>query len=439
MKIPRPLAAILFLVAINVGSLLHAQSYSFRRVVNSSTTVPGTSISFGNRDVLNIWSPSISGSNVAFGWFNRGIFLEENGSLDTLLQSPAQFRFALSGSSHVAANSLFGDYPSSIVRETGGSVTTLVDTSTSLPGVVDTISNFGVNPAVSGDNVVFTAYDGMGSTGVYTYINGVVSLVAETGTERPDQVAYIRDVMGQEGFYDGPSISGSNVAFVAEDYNGDHGLYTSIGGTLGVVAVTDTQYTGLAGPINQLTHFRYPSMSGSDVAFQGTYYEGTGGSPALEADWGIYGFIDGTMRTFANIYTKVPGGGGVKFSDFGEHSFVDGQAAFLGSDANGGKGIYLGPPGAHTGMGPGSVFEVNALPVIQKGDLLDGRIVADLGFSRSGYDGTSVAFSAEFTDGTAGIYVASMGSPVPEPSTVVMGALALCGLGVVGWRRRRAG
>jgi len=109
----------------------------------------------------------------------------------------------------------------------------------------------------------------------------------------------------------------------------------------------------------------------------------------------------------------------------------------MGADANGGKGIYLGPPGALSGMGPGSVFQVNALPVIQKGDLLDGRIVADLGFSRFGYDGTSVAFSAEFTDGTAGIYVASMGSAVPEPSTYVMAGMGLVGLSMLVWRRRR--
>jgi len=430
----RVLPALLLLVAINVGSLLHAQSYSFRRVVDSSTTVPGTSIPFGNRDVLNISSPSISGSNVAFGWVNRGDFLEENGSLGTLLQSPVSDRFALSGSSHVTGGS-------AIVRETGGSLTTLVDASVDLPGVVDTIQGFGPTLAVSGDNVVFTASETGVGGGIYTYIDGVISLVVETGTVT--SLTTFTEVTEQhtEQHYkvDGPSISGDNVAFVAEDEDGLQGLYTHIaeydgngnvvGHEIERVLHPHMSHTGIRnGPGGVIETFAMPSMSGTDLAFYGV---DLGGSP------GIYAYIDGELETMASTFSNVPGGGGVKFSDFGELSFVNGQAAFMGADANGGKGIYLGPPGALSGMGPGSVFQVNALPVIQKGDLLDGRIVADLGFSRFGYDGTSVAFSAEFTDGTAGIYVASMGSAVPEPSTYVMAGMGLVGLSMLVWRRRR--
>lgn len=436
MKTPRTFAAILFLVAINIGSLLHAQGYNFRRVVDSSTIVPGASISFGNQDVLNIYSPSISGSNVAFGWFDRGNFLEENGSLDTLLQSPIADRFALSGSSHVTGGN-------SIVRETGGSVTTLVDTSTNLPGVVNTINGFGWTPAVSGDNVVFTAWDAGGSVGgIYTYIDGAISLVVETGTvtSLTTFTEVIEQRTEQHAAVDGPSISGDNVAFVAEDHDGLQGLYTHIaeydgngnvvGHEIERVLHPHMSHFGIRnGPGGVIDTFAMPSMSGTDLAFYGV---DAGGSP------GIYAYIDGELETMASTFSNVPGGGGVKFSDFGELSFVDGQAAFLGTDANGEKGIYLGPPGelAGGGPGPGGGFQVNALPVIQGGDLLDGRIVADLGFSRFGYDGTSVAFSAVFTDGTAGIYVASMGAAVPEPATYVMAGIGLAVLVPLAWRRR---
>ena len=57
------------------------------------------------------------------------------------------------------------------------------------------------------------------------------------------------------------------------------------------------------------------------------------------------------------------------------------------------------------------------------------------------YDGQTLLFTSPRSGGEGGMDIwmstVQIGSPVPEPSTYVMGALALAGLGFIGWRGRR--
>jgi len=43
------------------------------------------------------------------------------------------------------------------------------------------------------------------------------------------------------------------------------------------------------------------------------------------------------------------------------------------------------------------------------GDTLDGKVISDLRLGRSGLEGTTVAFTTSFTDGTEGVFVVGVG------------------------------
>jgi hypothetical protein len=47
---------------------------------------------------------------------------------------------------------------------------------------------------------------------------------------------------------------------------------------------------------------------------------------------------------------------------------------------------------------------------------LDGRVLAGLNFASQAFDGNQVAFRTEFSDGTSGIYLAT----IPEPASLTL-------------------
>jgi hypothetical protein len=77
--------------------------------------------------------------------------------------------------------------------------------------------------------------------------------------------------------------------------------------------------------------------------------------------------------------------------------------------------------------------------IVSAGDILDGKTVDELDLSnnksRRFLSGNQVALTLEFTDGSSGLYLAT----IPEPSTLVMTATAIAGLGLILARRRSAG
>jgi GT2 family glycosyltransferase len=145
------------------------------------------------------------------------------------------------------------------------------------------------------------------------------------------------------------------------------------------------------------------------VAFEGVGENGQEGIYAAYLD-------DGPLTLVADLNTPVPMGNGsfseLYFSPSPNYSVsVDGEMiAFLGLDAAGQAGIYLN-----------SIAEGELTKVIAAGDALDGRSVGDLRFGTDSFDAGRLAFVANFTDGTSGIYVATVG--VPEPSSLILVAI----------------
>jgi uncharacterized delta-60 repeat protein len=94
----------------------------------------------------------------------------------------------------------------------------------------------------------------------------------------------------------------------------------------------------------------------------------------------------------ATLATPIPGGTGT-FTGFGAVSTSRTHSAFLGQGASGQAGIYVA-----------STLQ----KVVAVGDPLAGRTVAALRFSRDGLDANRLAFNATFTDGTEGVFVATL-------------------------------
>jgi hypothetical protein len=101
-------------------------------------------------------------------------------------------------------------------------------------------------------------------------------------------------------------------------------------------------------------------------------------------------------------------GGGTFTSLGGIMSIDDGNVAFFGGNLTNG-GLYIR-------------YNGELLRIFGSGDLLDGKAVSSLTYGREGLSGNQIAFRAQFTDGSEGIYVATFRSAaaVPEPTMITL-------------------
>src|SRR5205814_550594 len=144
--------------------------------------------------------------------------------------------------------------------------TKVVDTDDIAPGH-GAFTGLGITATVSGSNVAFHGFYS-GGRGIYTGSVGAAGAakVVEGGGPAPGH-----------GLCSGvgtPSVSGSNLAFQGL-YSGGQGIYTGSVGATGAAKVVDTGDT--APGHGAFTSFgATPSLSGSNVAFTGFYSGGQG-------------------------------------------------------------------------------------------------------------------------------------------------------------------
>ncbi len=130
-------------------------------------------------------------------------------------------------------------------------------------------------------------------------------------------------------------MRGGNVAFRAEGSGEQVGAYTDIGGVLGLVADTDTTIPGGSGSFTALG-----TSVGGSISFDGlnVVFRGLGSS---DQD-GVYTDEGGTLRIVADTNTPIPGGAG-NFVGFRRDPSIDsGNIAFAGGDTTGSAlgGVY---------------------------------------------------------------------------------------------------
>jgi len=391
--------------------------FLFTRIVDTSTPIPG-----GSGDFLSFGSGlSISDGKVAFdgaGGMSKGIYLYSGGKVQTVVDSTtfipngggsrfSSFEAPSLSSSSVSFYGAGGGTSSGIY--TGGvssAPQVVADTTTAIPGGSGNFTSFGFFPAVSGGNVAFFGQGASGQRGIYATTGGSPGVVADRNTAVPDGTGNFR-------LFFTPAISGANMGFRGTDAALNSGIYVRTGGSLQVVADTNTLVPDGSG--NTFTDFGQfsPSLSGNNVAFDGL-------DSSTE---GIYDTVGGQLHTIADTNMLIPNGSGNMFSTFDDPSLSGNYVAFDGFGPN------AGPGGVYTDLG-GSLTEV-----IAPGDILDGKTI--LGASEAQIDGSQIAFDVQFNDGSEGIYLASS---VPEPNSCgLLAALGLSGVALLRHKRSRRG
>ena len=178
------------------------------------------------------------------------------------------------------------------------SLNLVADTQTPIPGGFGTFDI--LSDPVSLDTVESEAFLGSAnpSQGIYTNVGGGVILVADEGTPIPGGSGSFTN------FNNPVSLGGGDVAFRGVG-SGQRGIYTSIGGTLALVADLSTPIPGGSG---NFTNFGNPvSLGGGDVAFRGVGSGQRGIYNAILQDQApvINGFNGRTNRLIKNRHNKI--------------------------------------------------------------------------------------------------------------------------------------
>jgi hypothetical protein len=284
---------------------------SLTLVVNHSSAIPNGSGTF-----VNIVSPSISGSTIAF------------------LASGSDQQGIYTGSA------------------SGGSLARVADLNTAVPGGTGNFNLFGNTvPSISGSTVAFLGGWSTNQQGVYTgsASGGSVSRVADFSTAIPGGSGNFTAFAGSA-----PVISGSTVAFRGAAGTTQLGIYTGSASGGSLARVVDLN-TPVPGGTSNFSNVGAPAISGSTIAFigsgttasqSGIYYELNTGGPlfklitvndALDGKT-VSGLslgqfaVDGTSVTFSVNFTDGSKGVYVaQITPVPEPSCVLGLAVLLGT------------------------------------------------------------------------------------------------------------
>jgi hypothetical protein len=379
---------------------VHAQ-WEFLKVADGSTPIPG--IQGETFKELNV--PAISGERVAFygrsGDFHNsdqvGIFVFENGSIrivaDIFTPIPSGngtsfVRFDAPTISDAGQTSFWGQNPYSPLQEgiyLKGSAPLLravADVNTPIPGGTGTfVAHFAPRPSINSGNVAFLHW-GTDQEGVYTEIGGVLGVVANLNTAIPGG----QGTFSGNSAFDEVSISGSSVAFVGRGI-GQEGIYSNLGGALSVGADLNTILPD-GGPDEHGTalSLRGPSLDHEDLAFVAY------GQLARSA---IYKKRNGTLEVAVNNHTLIPG----------KPWYFDTFEPFISLDRS--NIVFWGraaPPNPYEGIF--ASYSGVLVKVIDNNDTLDGKAIAHVTFGPQALSGHRIAFLATFTDFSQGIYEA---------------------------------
>ena len=391
--------AALVVVAVLVTPL--ASGFDFIKVVDTDTQVPGKTekfLYFGapslNRDGAIVFCGAGSGPT--------GLYTSIGGELRVVADAGTP----IPGQTTTFAHG-FRSYGASIDGETiafyaftqstelgggvylwkDGHVTCIADMSTPVPGGTATFNSiedaFGFgpfsHPALAGEDVAFRASaDNPRQRGVYARVGGKLDVVADLTMPVPSGTGNF-SFLGAE-----ISMLGGRVAFRAEGFDLQRGIYTNLTGPLAkVVDKTDP----IPGGTGTFTSVNYPWFDAGKIFFTG---EGQDGQQ------GLYAWDGASLSVIVDRSTAIPEGTGT-FADYqfnrSQPSSDGGKVLFRAVGAGGQEGIYL------KGLG-------TSIKVIDTSDELDGKSIVSLTTGPQTSRAGRFGFLAGFADGSSGIYIA---------------------------------
>ncbi len=277
----------------------------------------------------------------------------------------------------------------------------VADTATLIPNGMGSFTRLagGDKAALSQGNVAFRGI-GLNQDGIYRWSNGMLEVIADTNSFIPGG----NGTFGAPatGGFNIPSIDGLDVAFGGDDLTiSQRGVYTSVGGTLEVVADKSTRPPGAGDTFSTLGA---PSLDGDSVSIWGFV-------PANPIFEGIYLASIGGLTLVANESTVIPGNGG-RFTGFNPNTQQrHGNVAFFGRDSTFASGLYTCVAGT---------LQV----VADKTTLIPGGGgFMNLFYNLMSYDGSNLAFVAHnslmedprlyFNDCVGSAVAADTSTPIP--------------------------
>lgn len=388
------------------GSFAAAQ-ITITRIADTNTLMPSQAFTFDG-----FGGVSIDGDNVSFSGRSNsgyeGIFVSQSGSLSTIADTTTLIpgtgdTFTLftglwaEGGNYAIlgfdANSDPGVY------RFDGTLSTVANATTNYPGG---FGNFGFFDSVSISETGMIGFEGgsnFSNTGVYTHTGTTLTEVANGSTPIP----------GGTGNFSGFAsvrTDGNSVAFVGDGSSGQVGIYSDESGSLdALVDSTDT----VPGSAENFSFFQAVSYDAGQATFLG----------AGTTVGGIYIAENGILTTVADISTLIPGTAET-FQTFGFSEIEDGNVAFFGGGTTIPNSLFFQEAGGGLQL------------LVSEGDILDGRTVQLLLTAADAVDGNSVVFHTIFTDGSRGVYRVDI-TAIPEPSAILVLSFA----SALMFRRRR--
>lgn len=413
-----------------------AASFSFTKIVDTNTIIEGSNLNKSPNFSAPVFvENALDNGNVAFVNLNDeyqgiGIYTSINGSIaqvaDTNTPIPGGTGnfYALNSLTFDNVRVAFrgfgatffpdGSYQLSqegIYTNLGGSLSVVADRNTSIPGSTGNFGFFNPSPTLDNNVVAFIA-NGANDSGVYKKDNSLLSVIANRSTLMPGTT-------GNFDNFDEAVISNGDIAFSGsrgfqENYRA--GIYLASNNSLNVIADYNTLIPGGIGNFN---FFDAVNLNNKTVVLKG-------GRTTLQGrvEEGIYLQNGGSLSLIADLNTPIPDGtGNFSLFNYTAPPIDNGNVAFIGYGSNSQAGIY-------TTLG-GSLSKV-----IDINDTLDGKNLRPFPFGsaalgREALSGNQLAFLAQFTDGSQGVYVATLNpTPIYESSTV-LSILTVAALGIL--------
>lgn len=426
----------LCLYGLGIGSA-EAASFSFSKVIDTNTTIEGSNLKFSpnSNDSPVFVGNALNNGNVAFVNIDDisrgvGIYTSINGSItqvadtNTAIPGGTGNFFAFNSPTFDNGSVAFRGFGATffpngsiqlsqegIYSNLSGTLSVVADRNTPIPSSTGNFVSFDADPSLDNNVVAFTTNNGNDS-GVYKQENGLLSVIANRSTVIPGTTSNFETL-------DEPVISNRDILFFGSrgfQENFRSGIYVASNNSLNVIADDNTPIPGGIGNFN---FFDAANLDNNSVVLKG-------GRTTLQGrvQEGIYLENGGSLSLIADLNTPIPDGTG-NFSSFifTAPAIDDGNVAFIGYGSNSQAGLY-------TTLG-GSLSKV-----IDINDTLDGKTFSPFSFTsatlgREGLSGNQLAFLAEFTDGSQGVYIATLNSTsIPESSTV-LSIFAVAALGTL--------